>query len=247
MERNPNIKKKKTKISTSENITVKLPKEIDSYNCPICYNLSAEPVVTPCNHIICYRCILTLIRVKNACPICRQPFVDQYVPKINENMYGYIQKEFIEAFFYQKNQQILNKSWSGINIIKETTVPIKITVGNLWQKINKNLGPKNHSKNTNNNLFTLFCSINDSKQESEKYIEKVEYKLNESCSQKNHEFYEFPYKLKHNAKTYFDVGAIIHFKDWTRLTSEKIHWTLKFTKNGEKITFTVNIPDGNFE
>eukprot|EP00762_Andalucia_godoyi_P007552 ANDGO_00768.mRNA.1 Protein BREAST CANCER SUSCEPTIBILITY 1 homolog len=41
--------------------------------CPICYELFQIPSITPCSHTFCQECILGAIRLKQECPVCKNP------------------------------------------------------------------------------------------------------------------------------------------------------------------------------
>ena len=53
------------------------------FECPICLEIIAEPVRTPCNHLFCLSCQKQVIAVKQSCPMCRRQFDEQFVPIVD--------------------------------------------------------------------------------------------------------------------------------------------------------------------
>ena len=59
-------------------------KDIMSDNCPICYSRLSKPVLEPrCQTVFCGKCLLTWLRDKPGCPMCRQKIVRKDLIKIN--------------------------------------------------------------------------------------------------------------------------------------------------------------------
>lgn len=61
-----------------------LPPE-EHFLCPICLELLAQPVSTPCGHNFCQRCLLThwTTAARCRCPLCKQDFVARPELKVN--------------------------------------------------------------------------------------------------------------------------------------------------------------------
>jgi len=45
----------------------------EKFECNVCFEVAREPVVTPCGHLYCWRCINTWLSVGDnvACPVCK--------------------------------------------------------------------------------------------------------------------------------------------------------------------------------
>ena len=41
-------------------------------NCTICFDNISEPLLTPCGHMFCHKCIKTCLKNKQQCPICKK-------------------------------------------------------------------------------------------------------------------------------------------------------------------------------
>jgi hypothetical protein len=59
----------------------------DGYECPVCLELCAEPVKTPCGHFFCLQCQKKLLTSgNNACPMCRVFFDKAFKPQIDKEL-----------------------------------------------------------------------------------------------------------------------------------------------------------------
>lgn len=62
------------------------PSELDAeaFSCRICLDTPTEPVVTPCGHLSCWKCIhpwLAMHRFAPSCPVCKAPCsTDSVIP-----------------------------------------------------------------------------------------------------------------------------------------------------------------------
>ncbi len=66
---NSKITESKFILKTLEKINTKLVNEEE--NCIICYDNMEDPMLTPCGHIFCDRCITLCINNKPECPLCK--------------------------------------------------------------------------------------------------------------------------------------------------------------------------------
>jgi hypothetical protein len=59
----------------------------EKFECNVCFEVAREPVVTPCGHLYCWRCINTWLSVGDnvACPVCKGEMTkDMLIP-----LYGF--------------------------------------------------------------------------------------------------------------------------------------------------------------
>jgi hypothetical protein len=63
-------KKYNTAVKALADSIVQLGGEL---KCPVCLSLMDEPTQCPCGHCFCRACIGAALRVKKACPLCKQP------------------------------------------------------------------------------------------------------------------------------------------------------------------------------
>lgn len=72
------------------------------YECPICLDLIAEPVRTPCNHLFCLSCQKQVIKLNSVCPMCRRQFDREFVPIVDQRTQEDICQMFPEDFIERK-------------------------------------------------------------------------------------------------------------------------------------------------
>ena len=58
--------------------------KVDDYECPVCLELCAQPVITPCKHYMCYACSKRVVQQGMTCPMCRAHFDRNFVPMIDK-------------------------------------------------------------------------------------------------------------------------------------------------------------------
>ena len=57
----------------------------EDLECPICLDLLLHPVKTNCNHYFCKQCLEFHIQAEYKCPICGQPFPDNFKLNVTFN------------------------------------------------------------------------------------------------------------------------------------------------------------------
>ena len=58
----------------------------DDYECPVCLELCAQPVVTPCKHFMCFQCHKRVVEAGMTCPMCRAHFDKLFIPQIDREL-----------------------------------------------------------------------------------------------------------------------------------------------------------------
>ena len=58
----------------------------DNYECPVCLELCAQPVLTPCKHFMCFQCNKRVVAAGMTCPMCRAHFDKLFVPQIDTQL-----------------------------------------------------------------------------------------------------------------------------------------------------------------
>lgn len=81
MDRKPQPAKKTTTTTTKKD-----PKSKEDFECPVCMELIAEPVKTPCQHLFCLSCQKQLMKLNSTCPLCRKVFDAQFIPMIDKSL-----------------------------------------------------------------------------------------------------------------------------------------------------------------
>ena len=79
-----------------------IKKSIKDYECPICYEICVEPVITPCRHFFCLVCQKDIIKRGLCCPLCRRNFDKMFTPKIDKGLQSEIYQNFSLEFQARK-------------------------------------------------------------------------------------------------------------------------------------------------
>ena len=58
----------------------------DDYECPVCLELCAQPVLTPCKHFMCFQCNKRVVAAGMTCPMCRAHFDKLFVPEVDTQL-----------------------------------------------------------------------------------------------------------------------------------------------------------------
>ena len=74
----------------------------DDYECPICLELCAQPVITPCKHFFCFACQKAVVEMGMTCPLCRAHFDKLFVPVVDKDFQKRIAKEMGSEFEERK-------------------------------------------------------------------------------------------------------------------------------------------------
>ena len=84
-----------------------LPKKTESdYECPVCYEVCAEPVMTPCKHFFCLVCQKQVMKNGMCCPLCRAHFDKLFVPQVDTVFQKEIMENAKDAFEARKEKLI---------------------------------------------------------------------------------------------------------------------------------------------
>ncbi|CEM06704.1 unnamed protein product [Vitrella brassicaformis CCMP3155] len=66
----------------------------DSYECPICYETLKSPVVLPCSHRFCLRCLAKAAESFEACPLCRR-YIEPELVTVDEGLERFVKRHFL--------------------------------------------------------------------------------------------------------------------------------------------------------
>ena len=83
------------------------------FDCPICFELCVQPVLTPCNHFFCFQCEKEMLEKRFCCPLCRKKFEMCFVPVVDKTLQDKIQSHDWAAFEARKAELIKHKKWVG--------------------------------------------------------------------------------------------------------------------------------------
>ena len=79
--------------------------------CPICYEMKPQTILSPCNHKFCAKCLIKYLKRGQTCPLCRRNFHNVHPPLVvYENNFNGI----IEV----KLQRKTKNDFFGISVIQ---------------------------------------------------------------------------------------------------------------------------------
>ena len=74
----------------------------DDYECPVCLELCAQPVLTPCKHFMCFQCHKRCVEMGMTCPMCRSHFDNHFVPQVDADLQQEIAEKMGNLFEERK-------------------------------------------------------------------------------------------------------------------------------------------------
>ena len=76
------LQNQRKELCTTEHIS-------DQVKCPVCLDdlSSVYCMLTPCSHVMCFRCSCTCLRMSKVCPVCRQACTHQDVRLVTSSMH----------------------------------------------------------------------------------------------------------------------------------------------------------------
>ena len=111
----------------------------DNYECPVCLELCAQPVLTPCKHMMCFNCQKKLAQAGMTCPMCRAHFDKLFVPQVDADL----QREIAEAMGAQFEERKMELEAAGEWLANKRLV--KFSFGNTHEEV-KNPQPSRSNK-----------------------------------------------------------------------------------------------------
>ena len=87
----------------------------------------------------------------------------------------------------------------------------------------------------------MFLTLDNNKELTEKYVEKVIYYLHPSYKENKIEIDQHPYLLSRTSFGRFVIGCEIFFHDWSKLAPVRIDHTITLKDSGKVYTCLMNI------
>lgn len=205
------------------------------YECPVCLDFCAEPVMTPCKHLFCLSCQKKIQKDGMKCPLCRAHFDKAFVPVVDIDLQQKLAEQYTEEFEERKQELIALKQWRG------NKVPMRFAFGNLYKKSANPIKFWGDKNITCDNWFQLFVCLNNDAEQTSKFVSKVVYHLHETFRNPVRTVHEAPFLLAATAYGYFEVQIDIHFQKWTGLGKQTVNHMISFDKNGKTQSFDMDI------
>lgn len=161
--------------------------ETCDYDCPICYQLCVQPVVTPCNHFFCFKCEKEILKKGMCCPLCRSKFPRSFAPVVDRSMQKTIEEEMGEDFKKRKMELIKSKDWVGSKKL------IRFSYGNTYERLDGSMPafPEDSSCNLKlHHSWAMFVILTEDRTKTEGYIKSVTYHIPQIDKEKGLPNYE---------------------------------------------------------
>ncbi len=183
--------------------------DITNYTCPICLNLTIQPVKTECNHLFCNFCLEELMDNSPdledfKCPMCRCVFSKSYIPIIEKQFDEYLLKSFPEEYIQRK--KLIDDQLKSIEQYKK----IKILFGNRHELITNPKQSRSNSECVNKHRWTCFVEI-AGEPDASKLIKKVIFGMHPTfgCSEVN--VTQSPFRISRIGWGTFEIPIKIYF------------------------------------
>ena len=207
----------------------------DDYECPVCLELCAQPVLTPCKHMMCIGCQKKIAQAGVPCPMCRAHFDKLFVPQVDQDL----QREIAEAMGAQFEERKQELEAAGEWLANKRLV--KFTFGNTHEEV-KNPAPARSDKTkTNTHRWCMFASLAQGADETGKFIKSVTYHLHPTFRPAVIKVTKAPFLLSRLGWGYFDVKMVVEFQPETGLGTREIVHELSFDENGKSRSFLLEV------
>lgn len=185
--------------------------EMMNYTCPICLNITVEPVQTECKHFFCHFCLDELMEnspdlEEFKCPMCRSIFSKSFMPTIDKTLEEFLEKNFVGE--YQKRKAIIEEHRKT----QEQYEKIKILYGNHHELITNPKQSRSDSECVNRHKWTCFVEIAGTNNTS-KIIEKVSFGMHPTFGCTEVVITRNPFSISRIGWGTFEIPIKIYFKN----------------------------------
>eukprot|EP00347_Sterkiella_histriomuscorum_P019741 403340466 len=233
IQNNQNNKKPQTKPTQKPQNTLEEVKQFRDYECPICYELIAEPVVTMCKHLFCLSCQNQVLQQNKVCPMCRKAFTKAFIPQIDKKIQQKIQDQFPQEFEKRKVSLIQAGLWRG------SKAPVQFTFGNLYKQTALS------ETRRNLNVWVMYISLaNDpTRLKAGRFIESVTFHLHPDFTPNVIVKKESPFLITKLGWGEFEIKMEVEFKKWTGIPKMELQHMLCFEEQGKEHEFVIDIDE----
>jgi len=209
----------------------------EEYLCPLCYYLMAEPIMTPCNHSFCHKCILDSRAYAASCPLCRADFPESWNPTISKSLQTTIKNKFPTQFNQRKTEL------ATVNQLQATKLRLYFACGNRHELVTNPRKARSNPAFTNKHCWTMYVKLKtkNPRDTARNYIRKVVYGLDPSFGATEVIVKQEPFELTKKGWGTFEVPIKIYWERWMKLPPMEIDHDLSFDGNGSHKGFFVEI------
>ena len=200
-------------------------KNIEEWECPICYKFMVEPAKLPCNHVFCYDCILEFQDTTSKCPMCRKEFPSNLDPVLDRKLQEKIKKEFPEEF-----EKTLKEYMAKRNSVRV----FRLLIGNRHKLVEE------AGQSTNKHDWTFFLAGKNFL--VEKLVSSVDIELHPTFPNPKFKLAKAPFQFSRIGWGVFDIGVTVHFKEEFGLAPIKTSHYLSFSQPLTQRDLKVKVP-----
>jgi hypothetical protein len=214
--------------------------DILQYSCPICLNLTVEPVHLVCTHTFCSVCLNEMIEnfpceKEFSCPMCRKMINKDCKIVIDIEMENYLKENFAIEY-KQRIEQLIKYKNSQKNILK-----LKIVYGNTHQEVTNPKRSRSDKEKTNSHKWSCFVKIENG--QTKNYIRKVVFGMHPSFGATQIEVKAFPFQITRIGWGTFNIPITIHWHKNIKIQNPLVlEYELSFNANGETKVHILKIP-----
>ena len=130
-------------------------KSAEDFECPICCNFIAQPIMTPCKHMFCLTCSRQVAKAGMACPLCRIYFDKSFVPVVDADLQKKLAEGFQNEFEERKDELLKLNQWRG------NMIPIRFAFGNLYKTLENPKAYWGDKSISCSHWFQMFVCLNN--------------------------------------------------------------------------------------
>ena len=166
--------------------------------------------------------------------MCGIKFERMYVPRIDNVLQEAIKMAKPDEFDTKINelQQDLKD--------RDCFETVKFFYGNTHKMMQFDESSEKKSKTSHDHEWTAFIETT-LRSQTQKYIEKVEFKLHPSFKHQEVAISSSPYEITRVGHQMFRLKITIHWKDWLETEPKVLYHMLNFESEGETHAFLLNI------
>jgi len=172
------------------------------------------------------------------CPMCRAHFDKLFVPVVDHELQAQIAFEMGKEYEERKAELEAANEWVGNKRL------MRFAYGNTHEEV-KNPKPASNSKEgvKNTHRWCMFMSLNQSPEETQKYIKSVTYHLHPTFRPNKIKVEQAPFLLSRTGWGYFEIDMDVEFQPSTGLGKYRLSHMLSFDDKGHTESILLEVDD----
>ena len=169
------------------------------------------------------------------CPMCRAHFDKLYIPMIDKDLQLEIAEKMGHLFEERKAELEQAGEWLGLKQL------LKFSYGNTHEIVKNPKPARSNPKKKNSHRWCMFISINNSPEETTKYIKQVTYHLDPTFKPSRITVKEAPFLLSRVGYGTFDIEMDITFQPLTGLRTKRLEHEISFDGDGKNAAIFLEV------